>query len=560
VIPNITRGGSIGGVLAYLVGPGRAGSEEPHVEPHLVAGSSAVMAWHADAELDRSAAMEIARDLDQPRAVSGVRVTQPVYEYTDDGGREKVGDKDADVWHCSLSLAPEEAPLSDERWAHISEQLVERMGFSDPEGGRAPCRWVAVRHGLSPGGNDHIHVVLSLVHEDRAKADVHHDRGRAQRVAGELEHEHGLQVLESRSVGRGTAGYDRVDRERAKRQSEPEPARTSLARVVRGCAAAAGDEAEFVRRLHRAGLRVRPRYAAGRGDVVAGYSVAQRPPRQGQSTSAAPEGASGAQPIWYGGGRLARDLSLPRLRAEWPDTPATASAAVAEWHARDREQPPVSHGREAAEPDPALWAQCTEELGALREQLRLLDPHDHAGWALAAKDAAGAFAAWSNQVEDVPGPLAAAADSLARSAQLRTGDIAPRPAGAPSAKGAALVLSSIAHQGQGTVAQAALLRQLANTGKALHDAHAATGDARRAREIRTVMQGQVAELHASFPQPAEAAKGAPVADVQAVEAARLAHTGQPPPRTPGSPLPAPLDESSPKPRPNVPGRENDMQR
>lgn len=550
MIPNITRGGSMRGALVYLVGPGDSRGERPHVhsDPHVVAGSPAVMAAHAGVELDRVAGVQIARELDAPRALSGVRVTQPVYQHDEHGKRieDSRSDKDADVWHCSLSLAPDEPGLGDERWGRISEQLVERMGFDDPSG-RPPCQWVAVRHGLSPGGNDHVHVVVSLVHEDGTKANVHQDRGRAQRIAGELEREHGLQVLESRSIGRGTPGYDRVDRARAEKQNAHEPVQARLARTVRGCAAAAGDEPDFVRRLRDKNVKVRPRYAEGRGDVVVGYSVAQRP-------------AESEQPVWYGGGRLARDLTLPRLRAEWPDTPATASAAVAEWQARDREQPPVSHGREAAEPDPALWAQCTEELGALREQLRVLDPHDHAGWALAAKDAAGAFAAWSNQVEDVPGPLAAAADSLARSAQLRSRDVAPRAAGAPSAKGAALVLSSIAHQGQGTVAQAALLRQLANTGKALHDAHAATGDARRAREIRTVMQGQVAELHASFPQPAEAALEQPVADVQAVEAARLAHTGQPPPRTPGSPLPASLDESPPKPRPNVPGRENDMQR
>jgi hypothetical protein len=44
------------------------------------------------------------------------------------------------------------------------------------------------------------------------------------------------------------------------------------------------DEAEFVRRSCQEGLLVRPRYAAGRTDVITGYSVAERP-RMGEEGS-----------------------------------------------------------------------------------------------------------------------------------------------------------------------------------------------------------------------------------------------------------------------------------
>ena len=37
MIPNITRGGNVRGVLSYLLGPGR---REEHTSPHLVAGSA----------------------------------------------------------------------------------------------------------------------------------------------------------------------------------------------------------------------------------------------------------------------------------------------------------------------------------------------------------------------------------------------------------------------------------------------------------------------------------------------------------------------------------------
>lgn len=51
--------------------------------------------------------------------------------------------------------------------------------------------------------------------------------------------------------------------------------------------------------MRRAGLLAR--FADGRTDVVTHCSVAERP-------------QAGERPIWYGGGHLARDLSLPRLR------------------------------------------------------------------------------------------------------------------------------------------------------------------------------------------------------------------------------------------------------
>ena len=71
---------------------------------------------------------------------------------------------DGHVWHCSLSLRAEEGQLSDERWAAIAGDFVEGMGFTEASG-RAACRWVAVRHGLSTAGNDHVHLVVDLVRE-----------------------------------------------------------------------------------------------------------------------------------------------------------------------------------------------------------------------------------------------------------------------------------------------------------------------------------------------------------------------------------------------------------
>jgi len=135
-------------------------------------------------------------------------------------------------------------------------------------------------------------------------------------------------------------------------------------------------------------------------------------------------------------------------------------------------------------------------------------------------------------------PRCDASEILARSAQLRAHQVRPRPAGLPSARGAAFLLASVGAGGKGTIAQTVLLRQLANTVKALHDARAAAGDAQRAAEIRDVVMQRLSAVHAALPDAPEAVPvGASVRDAQAEEAARVARQGQLPPRAPGSPVP-----------------------
>ena len=243
------------GLMAYLVRPQRDAGRELHTNPHLVAGDSAVMAWHGEQLLDNTAALQIGWELDQPRRAFGTRVTIPIKATDEHGNRKTVGEKDAHVWHCSLSLHPSERDVGEEHWAAISEEFVARMGFADPASGEAPCRWAAVHHGDSVGGNDHVHIVVGLVREDGTKAKVWKDRVRAQEVAGELERKYGLRVIESRESGMTSRGEKPAERESAAGRGAPETATAQLARTVRGCAAASADEAEFVRRVRRAGLQ-----------------------------------------------------------------------------------------------------------------------------------------------------------------------------------------------------------------------------------------------------------------------------------------------------------------
>ena len=89
---------------------------------------------------------------------------------------------------------------------------------------------------------------------------------------------------------------------------------------MRGCATASRNESEFIRALREHGVRVRPRYAEGGQRNVVGYSVRLPGPDSGSDRA-----------VWFGGGRLARDLTLPSLRAGWQQDAGEQAAAVKEW-------------------------------------------------------------------------------------------------------------------------------------------------------------------------------------------------------------------------------------
>jgi hypothetical protein len=443
VIPNITQGDRMAGLMIYLAGPGRANE---HEEPHLVAGDPALLAWLDDNELNRDAALDIANALDR---------AHQFYKTEVDGGH---------VFHCSLSLAAEEGRLTDAQWGAIANDFMKEMDFTE-DGGKAPARWVAVRHGLSKNGNDHIHIVASMVRDDGTKWNPWKSKYKSQQAARTLEKKYSLVQL---NAVRAERGFTPAEQAKAIRQGLPEVERHSLARKVRTCAAASTDEAEFIRRARQEGLLVRPRYAAGRTDVVTGYSVAERPRK-------------GERAVWFGGNSLGRDLALPKLRTGWESTPETATAGVAEWNAAARNRRPVSPGRETLQPSAELWQKYANDVSALRERLASTPHDDHAAWAQAARETSAAFGAWSRRIEPTPGPLADAARELSKSAQLRR--YPKRPAvSLPSARGATMILLAATSRSD-RAAYALMFRQLAQTARTIHDMHQATDDLRRVRGL-----------------------------------------------------------------------------
>ncbi|MGC4959763.1 relaxase/mobilization nuclease domain-containing protein [Actinomadura citrea] len=427
------RGKNVTGLVRYLFGKGDANE---HTGQRIIAAAPTLGiadGTRLDRRGDWPRVLDVARDLDAHRRIAGV------------------APHDGWVWHCAISLPPGER-LDDAQWADVARTAIHRLGFdADDQGGRAGCRWIAVHHGPSARGNDHIHLAVNLVRDDLTIAAPGRDRIAMSRLCGEMERRYGLHVVEGRP-GRGMPGYTHAAKERAERahrrartartartqdrtqgrdvgegagRAVPETA--TLARKIRAAATAATDEAEFVQAAVDAGIWVRPRYGKG-GDrsQVVGYSAAL------------PGSDAGAGPIWYGGGKLAADLSLPRLRARWTTSPKTTPpGALPAWqHANDLAAGPASTGAgtrvDAAPADappadaaPAAgeparqWRQAAGRVGAAARALDDLPHGDTAAWAAAASDTAGLLSLLADRVDDgeLAAELADAAYTLAWSAQ-----------------------------------------------------------------------------------------------------------------------------------------------
>lgn len=431
MIAAIIQGGSTPGLINYLVGPGRANE---HESPHVVAGSQVITRrWGSWEELSPAQGYEIAKFVDAFMTETGTRPTGSVRVLDPATGQRKtVRGRPDHVWHCSLSLSPEEGPLSEERWREVATEFMDEMGFTGADG-RAACRWVAIHHGTAKNGGDHIHIAANTVREDGTKWSPWQDQRRAMKACNGIERRHGLTVIEAREHARGARADSHADmRATARRGGGEGPWTTDRARLadrVRAAAVAAGNEADFVVRLRRMGVRVRPRFAAGRTDVVTAYSVALH-------------SRSGQRAQWYGGGRLGRDLTLQRLRARWEDTPQGAAAAVEQWRRAWRGQPP---GQVAQAQQVSDWQARADALRVWGKALANVDPTDPHELADATRDVAGLLAAAAKtrcdpHERDV---LERAGLAVARHCQTHRRPVPPRPvAGAVQAAARAMSIAT----------------------------------------------------------------------------------------------------------------------
>ncbi|MFE4017385.1 relaxase/mobilization nuclease domain-containing protein [Streptomyces sp. NPDC059101] len=269
-------GANTRGLLAYLYGPGR---HDEHLDPHIVAGFA--MLGMPDPGRDENATLtELARHLDEP-----VRLRNSEFG-------KKVTDH---VWHCPVRAAPEDRYLSDTEWGEIAQRIVQAAGIA-PAGDDLACRWTAVRH-----ADDHIHILATTVREDGRRPKLHDSGIRVGDACREIEKDYGLRRLKK---GDGTAARrpTQAEMHKAERLGWEQPAQEWLEDRIRAAIPHAKSAEELLAYLEADGVLLKVKRGPS-GDPL-GYAVG----RPGDLNK------DGEQ-IFHPGGKVAPDLSLPKLTA-----------------------------------------------------------------------------------------------------------------------------------------------------------------------------------------------------------------------------------------------------
>jgi hypothetical protein len=274
---------------------------------------------------------------------------------------------------------------------------------------------VAVRH-----ADNHVHVVATLARQDGKRVWPRNDFYRAREASRAVEARYGLTPT-SPADRTGDRQTSRAEQRRHARQVThraerglPAPAgpdREVLRGKVRSALAGATSFEQFTDRLRRDGVLVRPRMSTLDPEEVTGYAVALPP------TGA--DVAAGIAPVWFGGGKLAPDLTFPQLQARW--------CAEADRH--DTSARPAAPGaaatRAGLELDPSerqvLWEAAGQAIGQADSTLRAAvggDPVARAMAEAAAVAASEVLAAVGRLTErSSAGPLHQAAAAYDRAAR-----------------------------------------------------------------------------------------------------------------------------------------------
>jgi hypothetical protein len=495
------RGKRVEPLIRYLFGPGR---REEHTDPHIVAG------WRHPAELEPPLRANGSRDfrklnglLNQPNdAMGSFAFTRP-------------------VWHCALRAAPEDKTLSDDEWAAIAHDVMNRTGLAPYGTEDDAVRWIAVRH-----AGDHIHLVVMLARQDGRRPSVRNDRYRVRNACRTAERKYGLRS--TAPADRTAPRYPtRAELEKTARRGLDEAPRVTLRRTVTTAAAASASPAEFFARLDQAGITVRQRHSTTSPGQVTGYSVAL----PGDTTK-------DGNPVWYSGGKLAADLTWPKLTRRWHParhetdirlTPAERSTLYD--HAAQAAANATAHIRACAATSPAAAAD--------------------AAWAASGTLHVAAALLGSR-------PLREAADFYDRAAREPYGRIpAPTPAGNQLRRAARLMAIHARLSGTRTSSVAILILQLAALAEAVAELRQAQQRAAQARAALTAAQ----QLRTVRPAPPAQPKAPPSART-AADLAALSFTGPPVParsspaaaRQPGAEQAARPVRRPTQPRPRGPSR------
>ena len=471
MIAKVTRGQQPSGAVRYLFGLGRYNE---HEDAHVVAAS---------------ASLRVRRACGRPRP-NWRSWRRPWTSRPCCSARRCAGGA---CWHLSLSTkAGTDRELSDAEWAEVAKAAMSRLGF-EASGHRVACRWAAVRHGRSSAGNDHVHVVVNLVRED-GEACCARPTTSVGFPASAPTWRAATGSVPSRGGPRkrpcpGSPGP------RLRRHAAPDGRKPNGPSWPGWCGLRLPSPAAKPSScgcLRDAGLAARPRYDRVGGHRVVGYAVAEEP-------------SDGGVAVFFGGGKLARDLSLPALRERWGDGEAERQKAAAEWacaapatcvHQAPRASRHTTYRwaeaserwgkstlgeehRVPAQRSQGRWREATEGLGEVVRQLGAVPAEDVTTWRAVASDAAGALAVLSGRLERVPGPLAHASGLLARSAQGPR----QRPAKARyvmrgTIKSVAALMAQADLDEDTPAAWRLLLAEMLRLAQAVHDAHLARSESR----------------------------------------------------------------------------------
>ncbi len=397
MIPAVSYGSRMTGLVRYLAGPGR---RNEHIKQRAVAASSVEVfaAAGAGTMMNIEIADRLAGTLDEARLVFGVEVTR-----VDRGAKQAainrgedwqsavaVATRNENVWHCSLSVQPAEldalgvTELDDATWSAIAHDFMEGMGF-EAQANCAGARWVAIHHGKSSGGNDHIHIAATRVRDDGSIVDLWAsdprnpsrkvgDHRRAQQVCRRIAAQRGLRVVSDPERGESSRrGVSYRQEAAAEKAGLAEVPHDVLRRQVWAIAVAAESEAEFVRTVRESGMLINPRW---RGNEVGGYSVGFPASRYANRDG---------QPVMHAAKKmLGDDYTLRRLRERWANDEGARRDAVDAWRTAERDMPlwrgrvdargdHVSASRAAAEADTAVDAETRRRVQRREHGRRLGD-------------------------------------------------------------------------------------------------------------------------------------------------------------------------------------------
>jgi hypothetical protein len=292
------RGTDVRRLLGYLFLEGQAsnrGLASDHRDAHVVAGYQDTGLLQPPRRPDgRFDVDRLAGLLNAPVVAGGVgKDTRPVY-------------------HLAISAAKTDRLLSDREWADIAQEYLHRTGLA-PRGDDQAVRWVAVRH-----APEHIHVVATLVRQDGRRVFPRQDFLRSREASRAVEDRYGLTTTapvggtSTPETTRAEWRKHRQETDRRHAQGRPAPAgpdRQVLRARVQDAACTSRSWAEFTERLSGDGVLVRPRFSTVHPGEITGYAVALRPVGRDLDED--------RQPVWFGGGKLAPELTLPRLRQRW---------------------------------------------------------------------------------------------------------------------------------------------------------------------------------------------------------------------------------------------------